>query len=136
MSTRAVYTFIDDDGRSYPVYKHHDGYPSGAAAHIRAALPYAWPLPRFEASEFAAAFVAGNKALPDPKYPDSQGGGVYLTAGRSAHGDLEYAYEISFKEDYGLQVRCLAARWDGAYLFEEKFCGSLDSFCAWTGMTS
>src|SRR5271166_6263079 len=66
MSTRACYRFIPENGpNDWPgvvtVYKHHDGYPSGAAAAIEAALPYAWPLPRYEADEFAAAFVAANK---------------------------------------------------------------------------
>lgn len=60
MSTRAVYIFHDRD-TEIAVYKHHDGYPSGACEAIRNALPHAWPLPRFEADEFAAAFVAGNK---------------------------------------------------------------------------
>jgi hypothetical protein len=47
------------------VYKHRDGYPSGAAQAIEAALPHAWPLPRFEPDEFAAAFVRGNKKSAD-----------------------------------------------------------------------
>ena len=33
MSTRAVYTFIDEH-ETYHVYKHHDGYPEGAAELI------------------------------------------------------------------------------------------------------
>ena len=61
MSTRALYTFIDGDS-THHVYKHHDGYPEWAAKHIEAALPFAWALPRFEADEFAAAFVAANKS--------------------------------------------------------------------------
>ena len=63
MSTRAVYFFEDrqDDDVYYGVYKHYDGYPQGAAAHIEDAKAYAWPLPRWEADEFAAAFVAANK---------------------------------------------------------------------------
>jgi len=65
MSTRAMYTFIEpnhtDSKRGYHVYKHHDGYPSGAVQWIKAALDHAWPLPRFEADDFAAAFVAANK---------------------------------------------------------------------------
>jgi len=43
------------------VYKHHDGYPSGAAKAIEAALDHAWTLPRFEPAEFAAGFVTANK---------------------------------------------------------------------------
>jgi hypothetical protein len=66
VSTRACYRFIPDNGpNDFPgvvtVYKHHDGYPSGAAKAIEAALDCAWQLPRFEADEFAAAFVAANK---------------------------------------------------------------------------
>ena len=66
MSTRACYRFISDEGPTgWPgpitVYKHSDGYPSGAAEWIEAAKEYAWPLPRFEHDEFAAAFVAANK---------------------------------------------------------------------------
>jgi|HubBroStandDraft_6_1064221.scaffolds.fasta_scaffold4807829_1 hypothetical protein len=44
MSTRACYRFIPNSGPDdFPgvvtVYKHHDGYPSGAAQAIEAALP-------------------------------------------------------------------------------------------------
>lgn len=106
MSTRAVYTFIDGED-SYPVYKHHDGYPSGAAQWIAAALPYAWPLPRFEAAEFAAAFIAGNKPAPKAYGGNvQQGGAVYMTQGRNVHGDLDYAYEIRF-DGKDLRVTCL-----------------------------
>jgi hypothetical protein len=70
MSTRACYRFLPLNGpNDWPgvvtVYKHSDGYPSGAAKAIEAALPFAWPLPRFEADEFAAAFVRGNKKSAD-----------------------------------------------------------------------
>ena len=35
MGTRAVYFFEDKNDKSYyGVYKHYDGYPQGAAAHI------------------------------------------------------------------------------------------------------
>jgi len=84
MGTRAVYSFIDHTDR-HSVFKHWDGYPSQACGFIAAALALAWPLPRFEADEFAAAFVAANK-----KYP----GDIRLTNGPDAHGDLEYTYEI------------------------------------------
>jgi hypothetical protein len=68
VSTRAFYRFIPQNGpNDWPgavtVYKHHDGYPSGAAKAIEKALDFAWKLPRFKADEFAAAFVAGNKTL-------------------------------------------------------------------------
>lgn len=85
MSTRAVYTF-QDTMSEYHVYKHHDGYPSGAAEFIQNALAHAWELPRFEADEFGAAFISANK---------DSAGGVRLTHGYDKHGDLEYRYEIS-----------------------------------------
>ena len=62
MGTRAIYFFEDHDGSVYGVYKHYDNYPSGAADFIENAKAYAWEFPRFEADDFAAAFVAANKA--------------------------------------------------------------------------
>jgi hypothetical protein len=55
-----MYTFKDNDSTLH-VYKHHDGYPTGAAQWLNNALAFAWSLPRYEADDFAAAFVAGNK---------------------------------------------------------------------------
>ena len=86
MSTRACYIFKDQYGE-YAVYKHHDGYPQGARGHIAAAAAVAWPLPRYEADEFGAAFVAANKP---------HDGGVRLINGswESFPADIEYAYVI------------------------------------------
>ena len=84
MGTRAVFTFKDED-RSFSVYTQYDGYPEGAAEFLTKALPFAWPLPRFEPDEFAAAFVAANK---------KDEGCFRLTTSADAHGDLSYDYEI------------------------------------------
>ena len=101
MGTRAVYTF-KDKYNTHHVYKHYDGYPRGAGAGdgaigaIEAAKEYAWDLPRFEASDFSAAFIAANKG---------QGGGdVYMTDGYEYHMDLEYRYEIE-KQDNKLFIK-------------------------------
>ena len=96
MSTRAMYTFSDDSGANH-VYKHHDGYPyckfpkgeGGGLVWIKKSLEYAWELPRFEADEFAAAFVAANK---EPRQ-----GGVRLV--NKVHpwefaSDCEYWYKV------------------------------------------
>lgn len=111
MSTRAVYTFKDQD-QTIHVYKHHDGYPTGAAQWIAAALPHAWPLPRFEANEFSAAFVAGNKG--------GNGGGVRLIQSGDvrevAPGDIEYRYEISQGKDGALRVKA----WDTNYWHDPR----------------
>lgn len=86
MSTRATYEFKDEFDRCM-VYIHGDGYPLGAACHIANALPLAWELPRFEAFDFAAALVAGNKV---------RGGGVSLTRNnKNYHADTEYHYRIT-----------------------------------------
>lgn len=60
MGTRCVFTFEDQADR-FHVYKHYDGYPSGAAQQLANARKLAFDLPRFEADEFSAAFIAANK---------------------------------------------------------------------------
>jgi hypothetical protein len=92
MSTRCVVTVIDPE-KTFHVYRHHDGYPttlSGVLATLPAALPLAWPLPRFEAMDFAAAIVAAWKR--------PGGGGIYLTGSYTDHGDLEFRYEVTQKD--------------------------------------
>lgn len=101
MGTRALYTFKDGSD-SVNVYKHWDGYPTGAIQHIKAAIPFAWALPRFEANEFAAAFCAGNKPATGPY----SGGDVRImpsgTPDKVASkfcADIEYRYEITANDD-------------------------------------
>ena len=91
MSTRAVYGFKDESSTHW-VYVHHDGYPTGAAEKFKVALgsKLAWPLPRYEADEFGAAFIAANK---------TSAGSVRLTSGPEAHGDIEYVYLVSQEGD-------------------------------------
>ena len=84
MSTRAIYTF-KGFGETYHVFKHHDGYLSGAAVALENAIQLAWGAPRYEPDEFAAAFVSGNKQSP---------GGVRLAKSQTAFCDVEYAYVI------------------------------------------
>lgn len=87
MSTRAVFTFHAYQRDTFHVYKHCDGYPEYARETLFNALPYAWPLPRFEPDDFAAAFIAGNKS--------KGGGNVYISEGWKSHADLSYRYEIT-----------------------------------------
>jgi hypothetical protein len=85
MGTRAVFTFKDKH-ESFSVYQHYDSYPEYALEAIKDAKDYAWALPRFEASDFSAAFIAANKK--------PGGGNIYLTDTHENHSDLEYRYEI------------------------------------------
>jgi hypothetical protein len=78
-----------DSGETHVVYKHHDGYPSGAIQWIAAARALAWPFPRFEADEFGAAFIAANKNGPGSVRLVGQGNWQDL-----APGDIEYVYVI------------------------------------------
>lgn len=103
MSTRSTITVRDrkDGNEAYTIYRHSDGYPDtqhGVLKTLPQALAYAWPLPRYEAMDFAAAIVAAwkqpaRKPFPDAKYL-SQGGNIYLTTDREAHGDSEWHYEV------------------------------------------
>ena len=124
MGTRGIYKFIDTDA-TYYVYKHWDNYPSGAAIFIQNALELSWKLPRFEADEFSASFIAANK---------KGGGDVRLM--HELEGDetsiiaslhetwIEYLYEISCK-DNKLHVKAIDIQ-------EEACCfdGFLDEFTA------
>lgn len=89
MSTRGLYTFTDNEGLSLTVFKHWDNYPEGAHRFIQKALTLAWDLPRFEADEFGAAFIAANK---------KGGGDLRLLNETSTNADalgIEYHYFIT-----------------------------------------
>ena len=90
MGTRATFIF-EDDTEKYQVYSHWDGYPTEAVNKIKDAMSFAWDLPRYEASDFAAAFIAGNK----PK-----GGGSIRAMNYGNKNDwAEYVYVISGSGD-------------------------------------
>lgn len=86
MSTRGIYIFKDKNGLEFHVYKHHDNYPSGACAFLWNAIKKAWPLPRFEADEFACAFIAANK---------DSGGDVRLVPHGVTDMGQDYTYIIT-----------------------------------------
>lgn len=130
MSTRAIYTVIGEKSeKPVNIYIHSDGYPTGAADHIRNAFEYAWPLPRFEADEFAAALVAGNK---------KSGGGVRIfptspttpAALAKFARDIEYRYEIYFNMP-DLHVWCFATNYWDAPTEKLLFRGTLEAFDKW-----
>jgi len=91
MSTRCCFKF-SDDSCEVSVYKHYDGHPINAYQCILKAIPYAWPLPRYEAYDFAAAFIAANKMIG--------GGDIYVSSG--VHCDLDYWYRVGVVACRGL----------------------------------
>jgi hypothetical protein len=161
MSTRALYTFIGDKKQGSPhsfnVYKHHDGYPSGAARTIKMGIDwFAWKLPRYESDAFACAFIAAGKFGPwletkedliewfenygptsDNKKFSSNGGGCRLmpsgnptkVAGKNC-SDIAYRYEISMVNET-LTIKAFEGSW-----WEEPketciFSGTFDDFYNW-----
>lgn len=94
MSTRSNIIVEDQYGR-VQVYRHYDGYPEGVIPELIKALEFAWPLPRFEADDFAAAIVRAWK--------DEGGGNIRIDGNPKAfelvHGDTEYVYVIKFDKD-------------------------------------
>lgn len=87
MSTRATFTFADTCDEVH-VYQHYDGYPQGAAVSLTMARlsRLAWPHPRFEADEYAAAFIAANKIEP---------GGYRIVSRWDKAVDIEWHYLIT-----------------------------------------
>lgn len=158
MSTRALYTFKDSSGSAFNVYKHSDGYPSGASQTLADALRFfSWDFPRFEADEFAAAFVAAGKAwhildihkpessqehkeyrakyLPGGEYARSRGGGVRLVpCGKPldvAPGDIAYRYEVSADKRGNITVSAFEI-WGNDTLRDKRiFKGAWDAFHEW-----
>ena len=89
MGTRAIVAFKDETGE-YPVFKHWDGRPDVILPMIEDAKGLAWDLPRWEASDYAAAFVATHKR---------GGGDIRLepcVANWREHADFSYLYEVTF----------------------------------------
>lgn len=105
MSTSATIEFNDGE-QKFAVYLHGDGYPSGVQEALNKALKLAWELPRFEADEFAAAFVAANKTGQ---------GGVRLVKNHRQIGSI-YHYVVTLKSD-NLYVKAYKADHDGDRLF-------------------
>lgn len=48
---------VEDNHNCIQLYRHYDGYPEAVLPDLHKALPFAWTLPRFEATDFAAAIV-------------------------------------------------------------------------------
>ena len=116
MSTRGLYTFRDADGE-FTVFKHWDNYPTskcgqyGGYAFIKNALAYSWELPRFEADEFAASFIAANKK-------QGAGGDLRLLHADATNADalgVEFWYTVELAGRDRLKITCRDL-WNGVDL--------------------
>ena len=92
MGTRAVITFFDDElPGKFAIYQHWDGNPETVINDLRN-VRHCWPWPRWEADEFAAAYIATYK----------QGSGnLRISTGARNHDDLSYSYEVRQVENEG-----------------------------------
>lgn len=98
MGTRAVITFHDEQTKQkYSVYQHWDGDPHTVTHRIKHNSK-CWRWPRYEASDFSAAYVAMHK---------SGGGNIRLTTGPKAHGDLSYTYDVIAVKNGQSLTQCL-----------------------------
>ena len=95
MGTRSN-LIIEDSYHRIQLYRHWNGYPEGSdgvLATLEDAFPYAWLLPRFEASDFSAAIIRGWK---------EGGGNIYIDGSpvgwELIHGDVEWVYIIKPKK--------------------------------------
>ena len=98
MSTRSTIK-VKDEYNTFYIYRHHDGYPNGEYGVINTlekVFPFAWPLPRFESGDFAAAIIAAWKG---------GGGGIYFTHNHNRHGDTVYEYDIYFDRELMITIR-------------------------------
>lgn len=100
MSTRSNLLAVDQYHR-VQIYRHCDGSPRRVLPDLLEALEYAWPTPRFQASDFLAAVIRAWK--------HEGGGNIYIDGSPKAweriHGDTEWVYEISgTSEGIGVKV--------------------------------
>jgi hypothetical protein len=93
MSTKCN-IIIRDNRLAIQLYRHSDGYPGGkygVVNDLRKVARFAWPLPRFEADDYAAAIVrAMKKPGGGSVYIDGEAGGGMS----NIHGDCQYVYLI------------------------------------------
>lgn len=123
MSTRACYTFKDEH-KTFHVYKHSDGYPSGAEKWIRDASHLAWGMPRFEASNFGAAFIAANMRRAECRLMDS--GDIKAVA----PCDIAYRYEVEM-QDGGIWITAFRTSYFREPTEEQLWRGHIDSMADW-----
>lgn len=87
MGINAVVTFIDANNVC-DVYVHGNAYPENINQMIENAKEYAFKFPRFEASDFAAAFIAANKT--------KGGGNIYFG---DEDMEVDYSYTVSVRQN-------------------------------------
>ena len=107
MSTRAVYRFVKEDGINVytDIYKHHDGYPSGAVLWIQNAIDYekkqrenlfedhsgdSYPDRRLHyADRLAISFLLGNTGFRQFTDPEINSDAAFIYTIRVSYQDIQ-----------------------------------------------
>lgn len=90
MSTRATYEFTDGD-ESHTLYIHHDGYPEGAATHLKRWREFDPNM----AGESRNPIELDRAPLFFAAAALSTGQSIHITTRWQDHGDLEYHYKVT-----------------------------------------
>ncbi|MCE2722064.1 MAG: hypothetical protein LW865_02080 [Betaproteobacteria bacterium] len=109
MSASAEIQFKDGE-ETFAIHQHSDGYPEGehgVIAAIEKSIPYAWRDGRFEAAEFACAYIRANKVrrgglylLKEPTDAAVEVSALHLYVVTSNGESLTIEY---FKEDFATE---------------------------------
>jgi len=119
MSTSATIT-ITDNHETFHIYRHCDGNPSSVITDLIKAKTFAWPLPRFEASDFAAAIVAAMK---------QEGGGQIYLSQEAALYEVDYHYIITLSDQkYHLSVIDIDRYESHSMIFDGTFDAAMNKF--------
>ena len=120
MGTRAIYTFEDNRDARH-VFVHYDGYPTGAAAYLQQwqKAGTSWPLPRFEADEAAAGFIAAIKDGP---------GNVRICSTRTEYADVEFGYTVTMADGMAMVTVAATDYWDDTPMESVLWEGPLSEF--------
>ena len=130
---RGVVT-IADTNDIHHVYLGWNAAPRYVARAVVRTLDYVW-LPRFEASEWVAAFIAAAKPLSHFISSDrpSPFGVVRLTQDWRSHDDLSFRYLVTSKKR-ALWIVALSRDDADSEVYSLQFEGNLDEFCAYAGI--
>lgn len=131
MSASAIVS-IKQDSHSLHVWLEPVGTPGYVAETFVSALDYAWPLPRFEIADWAAAIVAAAKPKRHCSVVAERSNVVFCADWRTGVPP-DFRYELICHQGR-LHIRAFRHDQEAAGLrFEPIFSGSLASFCTFAG---
>lgn len=130
-NTRAILT-VKDDQAAFHIRIEPQGDPASIAPLCQKAYLHAWPLPRFEVGDWAAAFLAAAK--PRRVNDSVKGGSIMALCGHwRDQGELDYRYEVTALEGQLAIKVWRRDRQTPSYRLTYAFAGSLEEFFAFAG---